>query len=88
MLDSMKSVPGIASTPPPSTRLRDFVPDGVQLEARFWAESRRAGFMHTAADARIAMIEALKAAGIQLPDPDQRFVTMVPTPPSAPHEQA
>lgn len=52
MLDSMKSVPGIASTPPPSTRLRDFVPDGVQLEARFWAESRRAELMQTAAAAR------------------------------------
>ncbi len=80
ILDAVKSVPGVASAPPPSMRLRDFSQDGLQLEARFWADSRRANLMNTASAARVAILRALKEAGIQLPDPDQRIVTMTPAP--------
>jgi small conductance mechanosensitive channel len=80
ILDVVKSVPGVASAPAPSMRLRDFSQDGLQLEARFWADSRRANLMNTASAARVAILRALKEAGIQLPDPDQRLVTMTPAP--------
>jgi small conductance mechanosensitive channel len=81
ILDTVKSVPGVASTPPPSMRLRDFNQDGLQLEARFWTESRRNNLMNTASAARVAILAALKAAGIQLPDPDQRYVVIASTSP-------
>ena len=80
VLDSLSSVPGVVADPAPSTRLTDFGEDSLQIEARFWTESRRSSLMSTASAARIAIVEALKAAGIQLPDPDQRVVTMAPAP--------
>ena len=82
ILDTVRSVPGVADTPAPSMRLRDLGPDRVHLEARCWGESRRANLMNTASAARIAIVRALKNAGIQLPDRDQRPVTVAPTPPA------
>jgi small-conductance mechanosensitive channel len=84
ILDTIKSVPGVASTPPPSMRLRDFNQDGLQLEARFWTESRRNNLMNTASAARVAILQALKAANIQLPNPDQRYVVIASTSPEEP----
>lgn len=83
ILDTVRSVPGVADTPAPSMRLRDLSPDCLQLEARFWAESRRTNLMNTASAVRVAIVRALKDAGIQLPDPDQRVVTIAPAPPGA-----
>ena len=83
ILDTVRSVPGVAATPPPSMRLCDLRPGCLQLEARFWAESRRTNLMNTASAARVAIVRALKEADIQLPDPDQRLATMTPAPPGA-----
>ena len=69
VLESLMSVPGVVADPSPSTRLTDLGQDSLQIEARFWSESRRSSLMSTASAARIAIVEALKAAGIQLPDP-------------------
>jgi len=80
ILDAVKSVPGVASAPAPSMRLRDLIQEGLQLEARFWADSHRTNLMNTASAARVAILRALKEAGIQLPDPDQRVVSMAPAP--------
>jgi small-conductance mechanosensitive channel len=76
VLDAVRSVPGVVAMPAPSTRLRELGQHGVQLEARFWADSHRSSMMSTASAARIAIVRALRDAGIQLPDPDQRFVTI------------
>jgi small-conductance mechanosensitive channel len=59
-------------------RLRDLSQEGLQIEARFWADSHRTNLMNTASAARVAILHTLKEAGIQLPDPDQRLVTMAP----------
>ena len=82
ILDAVRSVPGVADTPAPSLRLREFSPACLQFEARFWADSRRSNLMNTASAVRIEILRALKDAGISLPDPDQRLVTVV----SAPHD--
>ena len=42
------------------------------VEARFWADSHRANLMDTASAARVAIVQALRAAGINLPDGTQR----------------
>ena len=68
ILDAVKSVPGVAAFPTPSMRLRELNPDGVQLEARFWADSHRTNLMNTASEARVAIVRALNVAGIRLPD--------------------
>jgi len=77
ILDAVRSVPGVADTPAPSLRLREFSPACLQFEARFWADSRRSNLMNTASAVRIEILRALKDAGISLPDPDQRLVTVV-----------
>jgi len=78
ILEAVRTVPGVADTPAPSMRLRDFSQEGVQIEARFWTDSQRRNLMNTASAARVAILSALKSTGIQLPDPDQRIVTIQP----------
>ena len=81
ILDAVKSVPGVTDTPAPSIRLRELGPVSVELDARFWADSHRANLIDTASAARVAILQALKGAGITLPDPDQRVVTVASSPP-------
>jgi small conductance mechanosensitive channel len=83
ILDAVKAVPGVAQTPAPSMRVQDLSRECLHLEARFWGESRRADLMNTASAARVAIFDALTAAGFQLPNPDQRFVTIAPADPDA-----
>ena len=78
ILDTVRSVPGVVETPPPSMRVRDLSLEGVELEARFWTDSHRTNLMNTASAARVAILRSLKEAGIRLPDPDQRLVTIGP----------
>ena len=83
ILDAVKAVPGVAQTPAPSMRVQDLSRECLHLEARFWGESRRADLMNTASAARVSILDALRAAGFQLPNPDQRFVTIAPADPDA-----
>lgn len=76
ILETVRSVPGAAATPPPSMRLLDLHPNCIQVEARFWTDSQRTNLMNAASAARVAILRALKEAGIQLPDPDQRVLTI------------
>jgi small conductance mechanosensitive channel len=84
ILDTLRSVPGVAAFPAPSIGLSDLKIDGVQLEARFWAESHRANLISTASAARVAIVLAMSAAGIRFPDKDQRIVTIAAAEPDAP----
>lgn len=77
MLDATTRVADVASQPAASTRLRDLTPELVQLEARFWTDSRRTDFMHTASVVRIAIVSALAKDGIALPSPADRKLTIV-----------
>ena len=77
ILEAVAGVHGVADTPPPSMRLRDLMPELLQIESRFWTDSRRTDFMNTASAARIAIVKALKGEGIALPDPHERHVTVV-----------
>lgn len=76
ILDTIAKVPGVVARPAPSMRLREFREEHLQIEARFWADSHRTNLMNTASEARVAIVQRLKAAGIQLPDPDQRRVVI------------
>jgi len=69
-----QGTPGVLEDPPASVRVRDLGPDDILLEARFWTDSRRSDFLSTSSAVRASLVEALKAAGIGLPDPDVRHI--------------
>jgi small-conductance mechanosensitive channel len=77
ILDAVPRLHGVAAEPAVSVRLHDLTPDHLHIEATFWTDSRRADFVETASHARIAIVQALAKAGIALPDPDTRRVTIV-----------
>src|SRR6185295_15220814 len=77
ILRAMSRVPGVATEPTPSMRLRELAPEHLHIEARFWTDSRRADFMNTASTVRVAIVEALLMEGIGLPNPHERRVTLV-----------
>jgi small conductance mechanosensitive channel len=85
ILDAVRSVPGVVDTPAPSLRLRECLPECMHFDARFWADSRRTNLMNTASAVRVAILRALKEAGVSLPDPDQRHVAIVSAPHDVPH---
>lgn len=68
--------PGVLEQPPASVRIRELGQEDVVFEARFWTDSRRSDFVATGSAVRGAIVEALREAGIGLPDPDVRFLAV------------
>lgn len=69
---------GVLETPLPQVRVEQLGQDDILIEATFWTDSRRADFKNTASAVREAILAALVAAKIALPDPDARKVTISP----------
>jgi small conductance mechanosensitive channel len=67
---------GVLPEPAVSVRVRDLGVDDIEVEVRFWTDSRRSDFMTTASDVRAAVVAALREAGIGLPDADVRALTL------------
>lgn len=72
LAEALGSVEGVLREPPASVRLVQFDKDGLVLELRFWADSRRSDFLATSSEVRRAAIEHLRKAGIDLPSADLR----------------
>lgn len=72
--DASQRAEGVLDEPPASVRVRDLGQDDIVVEARFWCDSRRADFVSTTSNVRAALVAALKAAEIGLPDPDVRVL--------------
>jgi small-conductance mechanosensitive channel len=53
----------------PSVRVHTFGVSDIALDLRFWTDSRRSDFVATGSNVRVSAVEALRAAGIELPDP-------------------
>lgn len=66
---------GVLADRPVAVRAAELGPDDLVLEATFWTDSRRADFSNTCAAVRRAAVDALRAAGIGLPDPGLRTLT-------------
>lgn len=66
--------PGVLADPPVEVRPAELGHDDIVLEARFWTDSRRSDFTATRAAVRTQIVEALRASGIPLPDPDARHL--------------
>lgn len=54
--------------------VRELGQDDVIVEVRFWTGSRRSDYLATASAVRLSAIQALREAGVGLPDPDVRFL--------------
>lgn len=76
ILKAMVDVPGVATHPAASIRLRDLTQEFLHIEARLWADSRRKNLWATASAARVAIVDALKREGIALPNPHKRQVML------------
>lgn len=67
---------GVLDHPPPVVWVGELGQDDILVEATFWTDSRRADFKNTASAARAAILASLKTAGIPLPAPETRKVTL------------
>lgn len=65
---------GVLAEPAASVRVQDLGQDDIEVEVRFWTDSRRADFVATTSNVRQALVTALQEAGIELPDPDVRIL--------------
>ena len=74
--DAVPRVAGVAAEPVALARLIDLTPGHLHLEVQFWTDSRRADFMSTASEVRLAILRALAKSGIGLPRPGHRNVTI------------
>jgi small-conductance mechanosensitive channel len=68
------AAPGVLAEPPVTVRVAELGQADLALEAQFWTDSRRSDFTATQALVRAGIIDALRAAGIGLPDPDVRVL--------------
>lgn len=69
---------GVLASPPAGVRVTDLGPNDVTLQIRFWADSRRSDFVETASAVRGAAVDALRAEGLPLPNPNLRVVRDAP----------
>ena len=57
----------VETTPNPDVLVNELAPSTVNLEVRFWVDSRRSGFLATTSRVAQAVKEALEAANIDMP---------------------
>ena len=61
------NAPEVENTPNPDVLVNELAASTVNLEIRFWVDSRRSGFLATTSKVAQAVKEALEAAGIDMP---------------------
>ncbi|AFY93065.1 mechanosensitive ion channel family protein [Chamaesiphon minutus] len=71
---AVQATDGVLTEPAASIRVRDLGQDDIVIEARFWTDSQRSDFVATTSQVRQAIVAALKAAEIGLPNPDVRML--------------
>ena len=63
----LENVPEVEATPVPDILVNELAASTVNLEIRFWVDSRRSGFLATTSKVTQAVKEALEAANIDMP---------------------
>lgn len=74
--DAAQGAEGVLETPPTSAVVSTLGQDDVVVEVRFWSDSRRSDVVATASAVQLAMVVALRAEGIALPEPDVRLLAL------------
>lgn len=81
LTQAARSVARVLADPAPSARLVRLGPDGLDHELLFWIEDPQNGQLNVRSDVNIAVLRALRGAGIEIPFP-QRVVRVEPAAPS------
>jgi small-conductance mechanosensitive channel len=76
-LGATRATEGVLEEPPPSILVRDLGATAVVLELRFWTDSRRADFLATRSRVNTAVVAALRAADVALPEPGATTTVVV-----------
>ncbi|MDJ0648066.1 MAG: mechanosensitive ion channel family protein [Xenococcaceae cyanobacterium MO_188.B19] len=63
----LENIPEVEATPAPDVLVNELAASTVNLEIRFWVDSRRSGFLATTSKVTQAVKEALEAANIDMP---------------------
>jgi small-conductance mechanosensitive channel len=72
---AVASAEGVLQHPAPRLRVAELGASDVGLDLAFWTDSRRTDFQDAGSAVRLRLVEALRAEGIGLPNPDIRIVT-------------
>jgi small conductance mechanosensitive channel len=67
--DAVQRADGVLERPV-TARIEDLGTNGAVLNVGFWTDSRRSDFKDTSSAVRLAIVEALRAAGAALPEPE------------------
>lgn len=65
---------GVLVEPAVGVLVCDLGPEAVMIEVLYWTDSRRADFLATESAVRQSIVDALRAAGIGLPEPNVRVL--------------
>lgn len=67
VIDAVKQVEGVEPQPPPLILVQELAASTVNLEVRFWVNSRRQSYLQVTSAVAQAVKEQLQAAGIEMP---------------------
>ena len=67
----IKGVPRVLDQPGPAVQLTDFAPDGMNLTIAFWIDDPENGQGNVRSDVNLAVLDALQAAGVEIPYPQR-----------------
>jgi small-conductance mechanosensitive channel len=71
----------VLKTPEPAAHLSSFAADGLEFTMVFWIADAHNGLMNVRSDVNVAILNGLRAAGVDIPFP-QRVVHQLPLPPT------
>ena len=63
----LRTIPEVEKNPAPDVLVQELAPSTVNLEIRFWVDSRRSGFLATTSKVAQIIKETLETAGIEMP---------------------
>ncbi|MCQ4312875.1 mechanosensitive ion channel family protein [Pseudomonas stutzeri] len=76
MREAAQATAGVLATPEASVRLSNLGQTELVFDVEFWCDSSRSDFVITASEVRKALVEALRAAGVSLPDQARQNVVL------------
>lgn len=76
MCQAAQDTPGVLATPPASVQLSELGTAELVFDVEFWCDSRRSDFVMTASQVRKALVVALRAAGVALPDQARQHLVL------------
>jgi small-conductance mechanosensitive channel len=67
ILNVLNNLSEVETNPAPDILVKELAPSTVNLEVRFWVDSRRAGYLATTSNVTLGIKEALEQANIDMP---------------------